>query len=253
MLPNNKLAKTNLKLAFPQKNQKEIEVMTKNVWGNMARTLGEYLFLTHRLNVDLECPEKSDVEVVGFEILEKIKKQNRPTIFFSAHIGNWELLPVGAAYYGVDIGVPFTMPKNPYIAKILMNTRSYGGDMIQSQFGAAWEMAEKLKENKTIGVLADQRYKRKGAQKIKFFGRDATANPTIVKLAKQFDCPIYPARCIRTGEGKFKIEVFPEISMIKDENGEINVEKNTEYIQNIIESWVREYPEQWMWPYDRWK
>lgn len=245
LLPNHQLAKENIKLAFPKKSKKEIDKMVKNIWINMAKTLAEYMFVSHRMTED-------DVEVKGMEILEKIKKEKKPVIFFSAHIGNWEMMPMWAAYKGLDIYVPFTMPKNPYVAKILIESRNYGGNMVASQFGSVWELAKKLEENKAVGMLVDQRYKKK-AQKIKFFNRDASANPTIAKLAKEYKCPIYPARCIRKENGKFQVQIFKAIKTPLDENKELDVNKTIQMIHKIIEQWIVEYPEQWIWTYNRWK
>ena len=84
-------------------------------------------------------------------------------------------------------------------------------------------------------------------------GRDATANPLAVKLARQFDCDIYPARCIRLPNDRFKIELLDPIEISRREDGAIDLQATTQTLANIVEGWVREYPEQWLWLHDRWK
>ena len=120
ILPRSALAKKNMKLAFPQKSNEEINRMIKNMWGQIARTIGEYAFLDA-----ITKNEKTKIEIVDNNMFEKVKKRKRGAIFFTAHTGNWEIIPLIGKQYGLDIAVLFRMPNNPYLAKRLVKARGH--------------------------------------------------------------------------------------------------------------------------------
>ena len=108
-----------------------------------------------------------------------------------------------------------------------------------------------LDKNGAVGLLADQAFIR--GPKITFMGRKTTANPLAAKLARQFDCDIHPARCIRLPGDRFRIEILDAIEIARLEDGAVDLHTTTQTIADITESWIREYPEQWLWLHDRWK
>jgi KDO2-lipid IV(A) lauroyltransferase len=108
-----------------------------------------------------------------------------------------------------------------------------------------------MEKGGAVGLLVDQHFTR--GPMIEFFGHKARANPLLPKLARQFDCPVYPARCIRLPEGRFRIELQEAITLPRNEKDEIDVAGSTQMINAIIEGWVREYPAQWLWLHNRWR
>ena len=73
----------------------------------------------------------------------------------------------------------------------------------------------------------------------------------IAKFALKFKCPIIPAFCIREYGTKFRIEYLEPISYqkIKSLSSE---EKIMNYLNKIVEAWIKKYPDQWIWVHNRW-
>ena len=94
ILPRSKLARKNLILAFPERSEAEINELVREVWGNVARTMAEYVFLDQLFDFDPERPGEGRIEVEGIDNFVKLREGNRPTVIFTAHTGNWEILPV---------------------------------------------------------------------------------------------------------------------------------------------------------------
>ena len=87
-----------------------------------------------------------------------------------------------------------------------------------------------------------------------FFGRWAKANPLIAQLARHTECPIRGVRIVRMPDGNsFRGELTDEIDVVRDVDGKIDVKATTQAITGIVESWVREHPEQWLWLHRRWR
>ena len=252
ILPRAKLARNNLELAFPEKSSEEIEELVRGVWGNVARTMAEYVFLDQLFDFDFYNPENSRIDVVGIEKFIELREKNKPVIIFTAHTGNWEILPVAAAAYDLEVTALFRPPNNQFLAKrVLKARRTEGGHLVPSRAGAAWALAKVLEANGAVGLLSDQSFNR--GQEITFLGRPARANPIAAKLAKQFECDIHPARCVRLPNGRFQLELMDKIDITLKPDGKVDVAETTVTISKIIEGWVREYPEQWLWLHDRWK
>jgi KDO2-lipid IV(A) lauroyltransferase len=250
--PRTRRARENLKRAFPEKSDAEIEDILRDMWGNLSRTAAEYAYLDRIFDFDDQNPDKGRFEISGIANFAELKAHEGPAICFTAHTGNWELLPVAAAAYGVHITALFRPPENPYIARrVLAARRTAMGHLVPSKAGAAWALADVLESGGKVGILVDQFY-RQGIP-VTFFGRETLANQLLAKLARNYDCPVYPARCIRLPGGKFRMELQPRMDIPRTAGGSIDVPALTQKVNDIVEEWVRENPGQWLWLHNRWR
>ncbi|WP_420962846.1 lipid A biosynthesis lauroyl acyltransferase [Brucella sp. IR073] len=251
LVPRHRVAVENLKNAYPEKTPAEIEAIARDMWDGMARLFAEYIFLDAVFDYDPDATEPGLIEVQGREIFERLRDEKKPHIFFTAHTGNFELLPVCAATFGLNVTALFRPPNNPFIAKkVLQARRTNMGHLVPSKAGAAWSLAHELGEGGNVGMLVDQKFRR-GVPST-FFGRPVRTNPLVAKLARQFDCDVYPARCIRLPGGRYRLELYDRMELPRDEKGQIDVEATAQLLNDTVEGWVREYPGQWMWFHKRW-
>lgn len=246
-----KLMMTNLRNAFPEKSEKELEDIAVASWGHMGRMAAEYVFLDRLFDFDPEQKTSGRVEVSGIPIFLDLRDNPRPFIVFTAHTGNFELLPVAGKAFGLEVMVLFRPPNNQYIADKVFSFRAARmGSLVPSHAGSSFALARRLEAGGGVGVLVDQKFK-KGLS-TSFFGRPVKTNPLLAKLVRQFDAEVYPARCIRLPDNRFRLEIEPKIELPRDDKGNLDVQGTAQVLNNKIESWVREYPEQWLWYHDRW-
>jgi KDO2-lipid IV(A) lauroyltransferase len=247
-----RLMLTNLRNAFPEKSEAEIEEIALASWGNMGRLAAEYVFLDQLFDYDPEKSEPGRVEVSGVPIFLDLRDNPRPFIVFTGHTANFELLPVAGAAFGLTVTVLFRPPNNPYVAKKVFDFRSARmGKLVPSHAGSSFALARQLEAGQGVGVLVDQKF-RKGL-KGTFFGREVKTNPLVPKLVRQFDCEVYPARCIRLPGNRYRLEIEPRLDMPRDAAGNLDLPAAAQLLNDKVESWVREYPEQWLWYHDRWQ
>jgi len=246
-----KLMMTNLRNAFPEKGEAELQEIAVASWGHMGRLAAEYVFLDRLFDFDPEQAEPGRVEVSGTPIFLDLRDNPRPFIVFTAHTGNFELLPVAGKAFGLEVMVLFRPPHNPYIADKVFSFRSARmGQLVPSHAGSSFSLARRLDAGGGVGVLVDQKF-RKGLS-TNFFGRPVKTNPLLAKLVRQFDADVYPARCIRLPNNRFRLEIEPRIELPRDERGNLDIQGTSQVLNDKVESWVREYPEQWLWYHDRW-
>ena len=246
-----KVATRNLANAYPEKSPQEIEEIALEMWDSMARLLAEYVFLDAIFDFDPDAKEKGLIEVEGEEIFRRLLDEKKPHIFFTAHTGNFELLPICAATFGLNVTALFRPPNNPFIArKVLKARRTNMGHLVPSKAGAAWSLAAVLGQDDNVGMLVDQKFAR-GVPST-FFNLPVKTNPLLAKLARQYDCDVYPARCIRLPGGRYRLELSEAMELPRDANGQVDIAATAQLLNDTVEGWVHEYPGQWMWFHKRW-
>jgi KDO2-lipid IV(A) lauroyltransferase len=252
LVGRHRVALDNLKKAYPEKSEVEIQAIASDMWGNMARLAAEYIFLDQLFDYDPNAATPGRIEVKGAENFLRIAGEEKPHILFTGHLGNFELLPVAAATFGMKITALFRPPNNPYLADYIQSTRSSTmGNLQPSSTGASFALATILENGGNIGVLVDQKFSR--GVETTFFGRPCQSNPVLGMLARHYDCDVYPARCVRLPGNRFRLEVEDRLELPRDASGSVDVKATVQLLADIVERWVREDPGQWMWFHKRWQ
>ncbi|HEY6023548.1 MAG TPA: lipid A biosynthesis lauroyl acyltransferase [Pseudolabrys sp.] len=254
-LPENRIGRANLMAAFPEKSPTEIDTILRGVWDNVGRVAAEFAHLDHLSDFDPwhpERPSRIEARPADIERFFKLMKEGRPALVFGAHYANWELPAVCAAACSVDSAVLYRRPNIPAIDKWLHNTRAANmGRLIPTGLDAPVKLAEALERGTHIGMLVDQYYVR--GVDVTFFGRRTKANPLLARLARHFDCPIHGTRVVRLPGHRFRAELTEEIRPARDAEGKVDVAGTMQIILSVIEGWIREHPEQWLWLHRRWR
>ena len=119
------------------------------------------------------------------------------------------------------------------------------GTLVPTSLDAPIKLAEALQRGSHVAMLVDQ-YATQGVP-VTFFGRRTRANALIARLARHFDCPIHGIRVVRYPGDRFQLLMTEAIDAPRDAEGKIDVERTMQVITDVVEGWVREHPEQWLW------
>ena len=84
-------------------------------------------------------------------------------------------------------------------------------------------------------------------------GRPALVNPLLAKFARRFDCPVHGIRVIRLPRHRFRLELTPPLDLPRDADGRSTSPGAMQAMTRMVEGWVREHPEQWLWMHRRWR
>ena len=253
LLPQHRIALANLRAVYPEKSDGELRAIALGAWANLGRTGAEYAHLGQIVDYEPEATAPGRVEVAGIEHFLSLRDDGLPGIIFSAHLGNWELPAICAARFGLDATAIFRPPNDPAAARLVHEVRSgtMGGLTASSGGGAAFAIAGVLDRGGHLGQLVDQHFTR-GVVK-RFMGGPAMGNPLLAKLARHHDCPVHGVRDVRLPNHRFRVELTPPLELPRDAEGQIDVAGATQAMTTVIEGWVREHPEQWLWMHRRWR
>lgn len=237
-------ARRNLALAMPELAPDTVERIVSEMWDNLGRFAGE---MPHIANLD--CSEAGGrVEIIGLEHVRGAAAEAGGCIFFSGHIGNWELLPIAARRHGIDLDAVYRAANNPWIDRLVRNVR-VGRLHPKGAKGARLAVAG-LKARRPLALLVDQ--KMNDGIAIPFFGHPAMTAPAVVDLARKFKLPAYPARVERLDGAHFRITVFPPLRFEAGPDRHADLAEGMTRVNAILEGWIRARPGQWLWLHRRW-
>lgn len=193
----------------------------------------------------------SDLDAL-FRKAKSLHEESGGCIFVTPHIGNWEFLPSVSGAVGIPLVVVARPLDNVYLERRLYRSRTERGQLVIPKRNALFTLQKSLQGGKSIGMLPDQ----STAQGIPvdFFGRKAMTTPVPALLAITYQRPVVVVACCRrkdsySFEGIVADPVYPgTFSSEKEEIYRITSEMN-----RLMESVVREFPEQYLWMHNRWK
>jgi Kdo2-lipid IVA lauroyltransferase/acyltransferase len=254
LLKEHRLGHDNLHAAFPEKSDTEIETILAGVWDNLGRVAAEFVHLDEfHVTSDSHDPDAIMLEHEMLARCRQVIGEGRPTLSFACHTANWEISAVVAKQLGANGAVLYRRPNIGAIGDAVLKLRTgVMGQMIPTGLDAPVRLAHLLQQGVSVGMLVDQHFT-KGVE-VNFFGRPCKANPLIAVLARQVECPIIGLRVIRLPDGnRFRGEVTAPLELPRDTDGRIDVKGTMQVITAVIEGWVRDCPEQWLWLHRRWR
>lgn len=246
LLPVHQRALRNLAACLPERDARVRRAIARKMWDNFGRAAAEFAFL------DVFHETDGRIVVSGREHLDRILDQGRGAILVSAHLANWELLPVAAARHGVPAAMVYRAANNPKMDKLLRAWRTRHGAPLQVPKGAtgARRLLGLLRERGHVAMLIDQ--KMNDGIAVPFFGRLAMTAPAAAQLARRFGCPILPIRIERLGGTCFRITVLPPLEVARSADRGADIRATMAALNQLVEDWVRARPEQWLWLHRRW-
>jgi KDO2-lipid IV(A) lauroyltransferase len=253
-LPEHRIGRANLAAAYPEKSAAEIESILRGVWDNLGRVGAEFAHLDrlweHQLSHQrLGRYEDSDESLNRFF---RLRDDGQPALIFAAHLANWELPALAGTAFGLDTTVLYRRPKLGPIAEAVTRVRAGGmGTLIPTGLAAPVKLLRVLEAGGHVGLLVDQ-HNEQGVD-VTFFGRRCKANPLIAQLARHAECPIHGSRVIRRAGNEFRLELTEAITPTRETDGRIDISGTMQVITSVVEGWVREHPEQWLWVHRRWR
>ena len=238
----------NLRTAYPEKSDAELQTILTAMWDNLGRVMAEYAHLDS-LRWDGPSPR---VTMSGTEYLEDAKARGKGVLLVAGHFANWEVLPPTARQYGFSGGTIVRPPNNPYVSRWLERTRARTGMEEQIPKGAQGTRRtfSLLRRGGAICIMVDQRAS-EGIQ-VPFFGRPAFTTPGPAALALKLGAVLVPVSNERVNGAHFHIRIFPIIEPPNTGDPERDLVELTAAMTRFIEERVRERPGEWLWIHKRW-
>jgi KDO2-lipid IV(A) lauroyltransferase len=254
-LREQRIGRANLTAAFPEKSPEEIERILAGVWDNLGRVGAEFAHIDHIWDYEEKNPDplgRVEIPPRTHFLFHQLRLDGKPALIFASHLANWELPALAAVAHGLDAAILYRRPNSAAADRAIQQVREVKmGTLIPAGRDAPLRLADALQKGQHVAMLVDQYLT--GGVEVTFFGRKTRANPMLARLLRQIECPVHGVRIIRLPGNRFRAELTEEIPPVRDASGRIDVQGMTQAITNVVEGWVREYPEQWLWLHRRWR
>jgi KDO2-lipid IV(A) lauroyltransferase len=244
-----KLVLTNLHHAFPEKSEKERKNIALKNYQNIFETFFE-TFWIQRISEDhlhsiIRMPEVSKVS--------EIHERGKGLIMLSGHLCNWELIALAVGFLsGHSLQIVIKKQHNPYVDRLMNRLRTKFNNTVVDMDTAPREILKRLRERGVVALLADQSGPEEGLF-VDFFGRPASTHVGPAVFALRTQAPILMVFAVRNPEGTFDVtceEVDTgNLSGTDDDKIRIITERHV----RLLERFVRQHPDQWLWMHKRWK
>jgi KDO2-lipid IV(A) lauroyltransferase len=243
------IALSNLTGAFQQElGKNEIESIARRVFENLIRILIEIGWSVQWQKEDF----RRVLRVQGIDHFQDAYRKGKGVLFLTAHMGNWELLPVLGSLYRFPVNVLYRPLDYPPLDRFVREMRSRFGAAMIPTARAARKVLQCLRRGEIVAILLDQNVDWYEGVFVDFFGRRACTNKGMALIALKTGAPVLPIFLYRENEG-FAVEIDAPLPLIRTGDKTRDVEANTQLYNNVIERFVRRYPDQWFWVHQRWK
>ena len=248
-----KLRKTtefNLKLAFPDWDAKKRKAVTRGMVRNLGRMAAEFARLPKYTKENIE----RYVVLDGHENFLAGKERGKGVLYLTGHIGAWELSSFAHALYGFPLHYMARPIDNPRIDNFVNRYRGLSGNQPIFKNESARSLLKILKEQGTVGILADQNTMPQEGVWVDFFGTPACTSTGIARVALHTDAAVVPGYVYwDAAMRKYRLRFEPPVDLVRTGDTERDVRENTARFAKILEEIIRQHPEQWVWLHARWK
>jgi len=240
----------NIKIVFSKVDKNKQEQIIKKMWSNIGRTFAEYIFLK---DFKFNKTHFSHIKINGIEYLDEIKKSNKPAIFFSGHLANFELMAMELDKHGIKVAAIYRPLNNYFLNPVMeyLRIKYICPNQIPKGKTGLREIINKINNGYSIALMVDQRVSE--GLVVPFFSQNAKTTTIPSQLALRYDCKLVPIFLERKNGVNFEMTIHEPYKVKKTDNSVQDTKDITIKINQILEKMIIKNPNQWLWPHNRWK
>jgi KDO2-lipid IV(A) lauroyltransferase len=222
--------------------------------------IGEYVSLGRQLGEICLFPrytrENINQVVVyeGFENFERALAGGKGVLFLTAHLGAWELSAFAHSLQGHPLSIVMRSLDNPRVDRLIQGYRTMHGNRTVDKDDFVRGLLAAMRNGETVGILMDTNMTPPQGVFVDFFDVPACTASGLARIALRTDAAVVPGFTVWDSKlRKYILRFDPAVKLIRSDDNERDVVANTAQFTQIVESYVRRYPDQWLWLHRRWK
>jgi KDO2-lipid IV(A) lauroyltransferase len=210
--------------------------------------------LTVLLKFTTMTPEQmlAHVEFEGEERVVAAHREGRGVLLFTGHFGFWEINALVHALAIKPMAVLARPLDNPLLHHLLESARCRTGNSVIYRRGALRRVLRALSENQAIAILIDQHIQTTDAVYVDFFNRPAATTSALAAVALRTGAPVVPVFALPQPGGRFRMVYEHAVEPPSGDDPDA-IRAFTQRCTDVLEMYVRRYPELWLWMHRRWR
>jgi KDO2-lipid IV(A) lauroyltransferase len=240
----------NLEMVFPEKSAAERKRILRGEFTSLGRQLAELCQFPNYTQENID-----DVVVYdGLENYERAYARGKGVLFLTAHFGGWELSAFAHSLHGHWLHIVMRPMDNPHLDRLLQRYRTMHGNKTVDKDDFVRGLLAAMKAGETVGILMDTNMTPPQGIFVDFFGIPACTASGLARIALRTDAAVVPGFTIwDPASGKYRLRFYPALEVVRTGDLESDIAANTQTFTKVIENYVRNYPDQWLWVHRRWK
>jgi KDO2-lipid IV(A) lauroyltransferase len=240
----------NLAMALPEISAEQREAILKGVYRSLGWQLAEFCKMPR-------YTAKQASKFIRYDGLENYlaaRDKGKGVLVLTGHLGAWEL----SSFYHSLVGYPMSMVirklDNPLVDEYVNRIRCLHGNRVIHKDDFARGLLNAMHKGETVGILMDTNMTPPQGVFVPFFGVPACTATAMARIALKSDAAVVPGFLVwESSEKRYVLRFGPEIALIRSDDAQADIVANTALFTSVTESYIRHYPEQWLWVHRRWK
>ncbi len=239
----------NLRIAYPDLSEAARRNIARESYTHLAWNAVDAARSTTWSDADL----RERFEIIGREHIDAARERGSGVLLLVPHLGSFELALVALALEGLPLTIVARPLSNQRVSRDLEAALSRTGAEILVHRGAARRMLEALREGRGVVVVNDQYTRRSKGIFSPFFGVRASTSPGPATLSLRCGAPVVPVYTVRIARDRHRAICLPGIEPQHTGDPKKDIARATERYNAVLESIIRQHPEQWMWGHRRFR
>lgn len=240
----------NLELAFPEKTAAEREAILRQVYRNLGYLLAEFCEMP---GYTAERASRF-IRYEGLENYLGARDRGKGVLVLTGHLGAWELSSFYHSLMGMPMGMVIRRLDNPLVDAFVNRIRCLHGNRVIHKDDFARGLIASMRAGETVGILMDTNMTPPQGVFVPYFGVLACTASGMARIALKTGAAVVPGFLLwEESEQKYVLRFGKELAVVDTGNPEADALTNTAGFTAVMEEYVRQYPEQWLWMHRRWK
>jgi KDO2-lipid IV(A) lauroyltransferase len=240
----------NLELALPELPAQARKKILKHVYIHLGWQLVEFCRMTRYTAQNTRNWMRTD----GLDHYLAAQARGKGVLIITGHLGAWELSSFYHSLMGHPMGMVARKLDNRRLDAYVNGIRCLHGNFVISKDDFGRGLLKAIHAGATVGILMDTNMTPPQGEFVPFFGIAACTGTGLAHIARQTGAAVLPGFMFwEPAERRYVLRFGAEIEMPRTEDRAADILEGTRRCTAVIESWIRRYPDQWLWIHRRWK
>ncbi len=240
----------NLELAFPERSKAD----RRSILRSSLRALGWQLAEFAQMSRYSAERAQTYIRYEGLENYLAARRKGRGVFVLTAHLGAWELSSFFHSLMGYPMSMVIRRLDHARIDALVNGIRTLHGNRVLHKDDFARGLLKAVHGGDTVGILMDTNMTPPQGVFVPFFGKEACTASGLARVALRSGAAVLPGFLLwESAERRYVLHFGPELTLGRSGDAEVDAVANTALFTSTLESYIRRYPEQWLWVHRRWK
>jgi len=246
-----RVGERNLLLALPQITS---EIKRAELLRGVYRHLGWQLVEFCRMPRYTARNIQSWIRTEGLEHYLAAQARGKGVLVLTGHLGAWELSSFYHSLMGHPMGLVIRRLDNRRLDDFVNGIRCLHDNRVLHKDDFARGLLTAMRAGDTVGILMDTNMTPPQGVFVRFFGIEACTASGLARVALKTGAAVVPGFLLwEPSERQYVLHFGPELVFERSPDHEANIVAATQQCNDVLESWIRRYPDQWLWIHRRWK